>query len=75
MTSSNSNIPKPLHLRQKERIDILLVQEEFELTEWEETFLNSLQRQVDKYSRELSEKQLAVLEKIEDAAKNGRPTR
>jgi hypothetical protein len=44
MTSSNSNIPKPLHLRQKERIDILLVQEEFELTEWEETFLNSLQR-------------------------------
>lgn len=72
---TNSNEPKPLWERQNLRVNDALENDELELTEWEVNFLKSLHRQQINGQKELSEKQLAVLEKIEHNIKYGRPSR
>lgn len=72
MTASE---PLPLWKRQYDRCDVALANEEQELTDWEEKFLKSLLRQLNFNTKELSPKQLACLETIEDIIQNGRKTR
>lgn len=71
---TNSNI-RPLWERQNLRVNNLIENEEFELTEWESKFLSSCHAQQINNQRELSEKQLAIVEKLEGYVINGRPAR
>jgi len=73
--SDDKNVPKSLQDRQRDRVVALQDNEEFELTEWEENFLRSLKAQLTKPDRELSEKQLSIVEKLEGYVINGRPSR
>lgn len=76
MTNSNetSPVPKSLHERQSDRVDAIMENEVLELTEWEETFCRSLQNQLLRWQhKDLSDKQMAIVEKLEGYILNGRP--
>lgn len=62
--------------KQLQRAINALENEKLELTEWEENFCRSIRNQLNRFGdRTLSEKQLAILEKIEGYIANGRPSR
>ena len=73
MTASE---PKSLHDRQHDRVLDILANEEIELTEWETNFCRSLDTQLLRWQhRDLSDKQLAIVEKLEGYIINGRPNK
>jgi len=50
---------------QVNRIQLIKENTIYEMTEWEENFIRSVEAQMSKYGKELSDKQMAVIEKIE----------